>query len=134
MSRDTNVESCKERVAKRTQAAEQGERMRFWINAVPVVGAPLAVGLAWLHPLLGSVTVAALTLAWLVGIYRTELLCQVTAGRLQDAEQDLSQAESRYASRHDRVFEPESLSPVLWSTTGARSRKGKAAHPPVYRH
>ena len=134
MSLEANVDNCRERVAYSAKEAQQGERMRLWVNGIPLLGAPVAVALAWLHPLLGSVAVASLTLAWLVGVYRTEILCQVTVGRLQDAEQELTQAQENLAMGNNRLTDRDDTTPVPWSNAAARAQQGKPVRTPVYRH
>ncbi len=134
MSLEADVENCKERVAYSAKAAQKGERMRLWINGIPLLGAPVVAGLAWLHPLLGSVAVASLTLAWLLGVYRTELLCQATVGRLQDAEQELTQAQQHLALGANHLADRDDLTPIAWSTAAARARPSLSPHTPAYRH
>ena len=44
MSLEANVDNCKERVAYSAAQARHGERMRLWVNGIPLLGAPVAVG------------------------------------------------------------------------------------------
>lgn len=88
---DESIVASQQRVGQRTEQVRHVARLRTLLNFSPLLGVPLAIGLAFVHPLLGSVAVTLTTLLWLVGVYRVERKSEACDARLQAAEEHLEQ-------------------------------------------